>query len=69
MEGVGATWTASTGYTADAVEWCPVKGYEDWCVVGLYQLKDDPEAEGVKDAPKLRVGRLHTYHLPATQDQ
>ncbi|EGD74152.1 hypothetical protein PTSG_06161 [Salpingoeca rosetta] len=63
MEAVVPLWKASTEYTADAVECCPVPGYEDVCAVGLYQLKDDPKAADNPDAPKLRCGRLHLYHL------
>ncbi|GMK59058.1 hypothetical protein CspeluHIS016_0700730 [Cutaneotrichosporon spelunceum] len=67
-----------TVYSADSIEFCPLKGYERYFTCGTYQLLDPvtgelapapgtsttpaPASEG-GDAPAPRVGRLLLYSL------
>ena len=63
-----------TGYYADTVEWCPVKGFESYLVCGTYQLlekndRDDncaPCPEECSSVGNVRVGNLQLYCLDET---
>lgn len=63
--------TLDTGYYADTVEWCPVKGFEDYLVCGTYQLLENNEKnDGYAPCPEecssvgnKRVGNVQLYCL------
>jgi diphthamide biosynthesis protein 7 len=35
-----------TEYSADAVEFCPIEGYQEWLLIGTYQLQKDESKVG-----------------------
>lgn len=49
--------TLDTEYSADSIEWCPNKNYENYFVCGTYQLE---ESENKSEAAK-RKGRILLY--------
>ncbi|KAL1786665.1 diphthine methyltransferase [Sigmodon hispidus] len=51
-----------TEFTADSVEWCPVKGCQHLMACGTYQLRT-PEDQRALDVckPQVRLGRLYLY--------
>ena len=48
-----------TELCADAVEFCPIEGFQDQVVVGTYQVLE--RAEDQADIP--RTGRLYAYRV------
>ncbi|XP_048368000.1 diphthine methyltransferase [Sphaerodactylus townsendi] len=53
-----------TDYSADAVEWCPVEGWEAILACGTYQLKKpDGKNPDESNQPQVRLGRLYLYHF------
>ncbi|KPJ02596.1 WD repeat-containing protein 85 [Papilio xuthus] len=48
-----------TGYSADSVEWCPVKLYNNVLVCGTYQL--DKMDEGQQNKKQTRLGRIYLF--------
>ncbi|XP_037586245.1 diphthine methyltransferase [Cebus imitator] len=68
MTGACALQTVDTELTADAVEWCPLRGLRHLLACGTYQLRraDEPagpQSEGGMEVeePQIRLGRLFLY--------
>jgi diphthamide biosynthesis protein 7 len=52
--------TVDTEYSADSVEFCPIQDFQEYFVVGTYQVK-----EGATDSsPIHRAGQLQLYEDP-----
>ncbi|XP_014469883.1 PREDICTED: diphthine methyltransferase isoform X3 [Dinoponera quadriceps] len=54
--------TFDTEFSADSVEWCPVKPFRDVVVCGTYQLTENDEKAITKNALK-RLGRIYAFRV------
>ncbi|XP_039317379.1 diphthine methyltransferase isoform X5 [Saimiri boliviensis] len=68
MTGACALQTVDTELTADAVEWCPLRGLRHLLACGTYQLRRaggpaGPGSQGGMEVeePQIRLGRLFLY--------
>lgn len=66
--------TKDTGFYADTVEWCPIKGFKDVLVCGTYQLIESKNLtgsasleEGTQALPARRVGDVQLYRLDKSE--
>ncbi|KAJ2996053.1 Diphthine methyltransferase [Globomyces sp. JEL0801] len=52
-------YSIDTEYSADSVEFCPIKGFQSYAVIGTYQVAENQPESG----PTERLGRLllHEY--------
>lgn len=55
-----------TGYCADTVEWCPIKGLETYLVCGTYQLLEKISTSDSQSDSNIRVGNVQLYCLDET---
>lgn len=55
-----------TGYYADTVEWCPIKGFETYLVCGTYQLLEKMSTSDSQSDSNIRVGNVQLYCLDET---
>lgn len=55
-----------TGYYADTVEWCPIKGFEAYLVCGTYQLLEKISTNDSQSNSNIRVGNVQLYCLDET---
>jgi len=55
-----------TGYYADTVEWCPIKGFETYLVCGTYQLLEKISTNDSQSNSNIRVGNVQLYCLDET---
>lgn len=55
-----------TGYCADTVEWCPIKGFETYLVCGTYQLLEKISTSDSQSDSNIRVGNVQLYCLDET---
>ncbi|XP_032117784.1 diphthine methyltransferase isoform X2 [Sapajus apella] len=67
MTGACALQTVDTELTADAVEWCPLRGLRHLLACGTYQLRRADEPAGPQsmevEEPQIRLGRLFLYRF------
>ena len=52
--------TFDTVYSADSVEWCPFEGYQNYFVVGTYQLQEN-EKESNATSSAIRKGKIYLF--------
>lgn len=52
--------TFDTVYSADSVEWCPLEGYQNYFVVGTYQLQEN-EKESKASSSTIRKGKIYLF--------
>lgn len=55
-----------TRYYADTVEWCPIKGFENYLVCGTYQLLEKISTSDSQSDSNIRVGNVQLYCLDET---
>ena len=59
-------FSLDTGYYADTVEWCPIKGFETYIVCGTYQLLEKKSTSDSQSNSNIRVGNVQLYCLDET---
>ncbi|XP_008545062.1 diphthine methyltransferase [Microplitis demolitor] len=59
--------TFDTEFSADSVEWCPIKGFKDLFVCGTYQLfpEESSDSSVTKSSGQKRLGRIFLFKIRA----
>lgn len=60
--------TFDTVYSADSVEWCPLEGYQNYFVVGTYQLQEN-EKESTATSSTIRKGKIYLFCYKKVTDE
>lgn len=60
--------TFDTVYSADSVEWCPFEGYQNYFVVGTYQLQEN-EKESPATSSTIRKGKIYLLCYEEATDE
>ncbi|CAO1413408.1 unnamed protein product [Diamesa tonsa] len=60
--------TFDTVYSSDSVEWCPSEGYQNYFVVGTYQLQEN-EKDSEATSSTIRKGKIYLFCYEQATDE
>lgn len=60
--------TFDTVYSADSVEWCPFDEYQNYFVVGTYELQEN-EKDSIATSSSIRKGKIYLFCYEKDNDE